>query len=263
MRLFTFVLLAGCGRLRFDAQPSASDGNRGDGAPACVGTHDEDSDGVVDSCDVCPHVVDPAQPDRDGDHVGDDCDPLPDTPSEQWVLFDPFVTLDSSVWGFDLDEHVTNDELVLDAPGVGQQRTIYKPYTLGDDWFLIGATTGPVASDVHLISLVTSPITGGTGYYCEMFDDVSTTMTMFTYSLDGTNFLHDGIAPWTGRVASGGGQFEYQLSGGQARCRSTWSGEVHAVVGARPTSIVPEQFSIYAENMNVRVQWFAQIRTVP
>jgi hypothetical protein len=68
------LVLASCGRIGFDP----SDGVV---TPVCmvpVG-HDEDHDGIDDACDVCPHVADGPQLDRDGDRVGDACDPDPDT----------------------------------------------------------------------------------------------------------------------------------------------------------------------------------------
>ncbi|RME54689.1 MAG: hypothetical protein D6795_03925 [Deltaproteobacteria bacterium] len=45
----------------------------------CVDT-DADGDGVEDSCDNCPDVVNPDQADTDGDGVGNVCDPCPQDP---------------------------------------------------------------------------------------------------------------------------------------------------------------------------------------
>lgn len=36
---------------------------------------DGDTDGIPDSCDLCPAIADPAQPNADGDAYGDACDP--------------------------------------------------------------------------------------------------------------------------------------------------------------------------------------------
>ncbi|MCL4227371.1 MAG: thrombospondin type 3 repeat-containing protein [Myxococcales bacterium] len=71
---------------------ASGDGAPGDGAPpTCLpGAHDEDGDGVADSCDTCPHLPDPAQLDTDGDRVGDACDPRPGTPGDRIALFLPF-----------------------------------------------------------------------------------------------------------------------------------------------------------------------------
>jgi hypothetical protein len=64
------VLVAACGRLRFDPP----------------GGHDEDGDGIPDVEDPCPHVAGDYA-DRDGDGVGDACDPNPDAPTESFLIF--------------------------------------------------------------------------------------------------------------------------------------------------------------------------------
>jgi hypothetical protein len=40
-------------------------------------TMDQDSDGIPDACDNCPHVSNAAQADADADRIGDACDPCP------------------------------------------------------------------------------------------------------------------------------------------------------------------------------------------
>ena len=60
--------------------------------------HDEDGDGVGDSCDVCPTVADPAQRDTGemdslqfADGVGDACDPRPGRAGDLRVALHTFV----------------------------------------------------------------------------------------------------------------------------------------------------------------------------
>ena len=266
-RVLAVVAIAGCGRLGFDSSRTGDGGGtnadvRPDGIPfVCTPVgHDEDGDGTDDACDVCPQLVDPLQLDLDGDRVGDECDLEPNLPRQQIALFDAFTSLDSSVWTTANGATALGDELVLDA--IGASRSIYTTYTLGEDWIVIGLTTGNAGAGDHLVSLVTSPDSGGTGFYCELFNN-SETATMFTYSVDGSSFLHDGVAPWLQPLANGGGTFEYLLTGTTARCRSAWLGDVRAVEGTRPPSIVPQRLTLYAENIEVRVQWIVQIRTLP
>jgi hypothetical protein len=67
----------------------------------CVGStmHDEDGDGVVDSCDNCPSVANANQADLgelnaggSPDGVGDACDPRPSNGGDSILLFDPFTS---------------------------------------------------------------------------------------------------------------------------------------------------------------------------
>lgn len=261
------VATVGCGRFGFDDVTLTGDGavtsdGTGDGQGfVCIEVgHDEDGDGVDDACDVCPHVADPLQADLDGDRVGDACDLEPEVARQQIVFFDAFTALDTAAWTYFNGATVADDELVLAA--IGEGLSIHRPYTLGDDWFLIGLTTAAAGPGNHLVSLVTSPNSGNTGFYCEMYND-GTTYTMFTYTDDGVEYLHDGINTWTQPLANGGGTFEYLLpDDGTARCRSVWLGDVRAVQGARPVNIIPERFTLYAENIEVHVQWIIQLRTL-
>ncbi len=71
-------------------------------------SHDEDHDGIVDACDDCPGIADPAQEDADGDGVGDACDPSA-TSREDLAWFESFAEpsspnawqLASGTWTFD------------------------------------------------------------------------------------------------------------------------------------------------------------------
>jgi len=88
--LWALVLLFGCDRV-FQLNRTGPD------ASTCWDpqhvTHDEDQDGIVDGCDLCPADSDPLQPDEDGDGVGDACDPHLGSPRDHLVFFDGFDTV--------------------------------------------------------------------------------------------------------------------------------------------------------------------------
>lgn len=83
--------LVACGEraARFDARPSC---------PDTADPHDEDGDGIVDECDNCPAIPNPAQTDlteREAgafpDGVGDACDPRPSASGDVLHAFYSFA----------------------------------------------------------------------------------------------------------------------------------------------------------------------------
>ena len=98
--LLAAVLLAGCGRVAFDARGDAGgvagDGDadpladmRLDAPPHGSVTHDEDGDGIVEGVDSCPHMTGDKS-DTDGDGVGDICDPEIMNPRQRITRFEGF-----------------------------------------------------------------------------------------------------------------------------------------------------------------------------
>lgn len=255
--------MLGCGRVGFDPRGNpgrASDAARGsDGSlRACTPVgHDEDGDGIDDACDVCPHIPDPAQADSDGDGVGDACDPEPTLPRQHLVLFDPFTTLRPE-WTATARASVAGDQLLLDA--ASGSASISLVMTPTHDLLEIAGSTGPKGEPTSLIGLFVGAQSGPATYYCELYDDTSTTL-QFTYTFDGSTFTHDGTAPATQRLASGNGRLTYDVSPTTAHCTSSWHDEPLAVTGAVPSGIPAQIIVIYAEGIELHASYLVDIRT--
>jgi hypothetical protein len=71
--VIAMLLVAGCGRVGFDA----SDIIASDGGPDAANPNDLDGDGVDNAVDNCPTTANPDQDNEDGDRFGDACDPCP------------------------------------------------------------------------------------------------------------------------------------------------------------------------------------------
>lgn len=256
-RAAAILVIAGCGRIGFDARSSLDDSGIADTNKICVAIgHDEDGDNVDDACDVCPHISGP-QTDSDGDGVGDACDPEPSLARQSIVLFDPFTSLAN--WT-NMGGSQQGDDIVLDATGVS--RELVRPYTAANDLFIVGMTAGNAGAGQYNFALVTAPVGPG-GFYCEMFDQGgSFTSTMFTWTTDGSSYMHAGTTDWPAgqHFANGSGTFSYALSPSTCTCNAVWNGTPHGGSGARPAIGVDEQH-IYAENFLARLHWFIQIRT--
>jgi hypothetical protein len=247
LRLLALLYLAGCGRLAFDSLSTA------DAAPACTG-HDEDGDGIGDACDVCPHVADATQLDSDGDRVGDACDPEPTMARQQIVFFDPFTT-PNPAWSLFSPPSLSGDQAIL--AGFGSAVQIGMPYAPVHDTFELGGSVGANSNvqSTFGIYLVASPPPGLV--YCELFDSGTASLLKYSYSTDNMTYPGAAFTSATIRTGNGSGTLRFEIGAG---CSSTWNGEPLTGFG-QPPAITTNQMKIYAENIDLRIDYFVQIRT--
>ena len=254
MRVAVLLFAAGCGRFNFDN--TSTDSNT---TPQCnpTSTHDEDADGIIDDCDVCPWIPDLPQADTDGDRVGDACDPEPANARQRIVLFDPLLTTAQWVPNSLVDPR--GDSVKLG--GVGAQGALRRGFVPATDQLVIGARTGVAGAGVSLLAILFKDVTDGPAFYCELYDSGIDNTLFYTYTLDGTNYAHPGSAP-AARLANGNGSLTADVDASMLRCRSTWS-PTSDVSGTRPNTINASVLALYAENIEAELFYFAQIRTEP
>ena len=240
------VMLAACGRVNFDLAD-----------PCPVQVHDEDGDGVDDTCDVCPHVGD-NQRDTDGDGVGDACDPTPQ-PTEQLVFFDPF-TAERSEWMFVGPYWFAND--VLHVPGASgvtvQQRLVAPP---GHDLYELAGEVGTagVLDRQLAIELVGNVVTEN--LYCEIYEASDRTYASITY-YDGT-FHPRGSQTLQSPLSNGTARMRFRVTPSLATCDVEWAGQAAQIVGDVPPGFVTTLAFIQQRRLDFDLRWFAQIRTLP
>lgn len=252
------MLAAGCGRIGFELQLGSNpDGSLPRDASWCTAhVHDEDGDGYDDSCDVCPHLPDPAQGDGDGDGVGDTCDPEPTNPRQTLALFDPFTNLDAA-WNDQFNAALGSDELVLS--GDGGAAWLGRPHSTGD-LVTIRATTGTMAASGDTIV----GIFFGQGMlkvYCELLDRGGATILSFTTTSDGATYTQIDTEPLSARVGNGTGRLTIDMNAATTRCDSDFHDEAHTTMGATPT-ITVESLQLYAQGITLHVTSIAVIHTL-
>lgn len=259
------VLASGCGRLGFDGvdpgDAITSDSSPADARVCTAVGHDEDTDGIDDACDVCPHLPDAAQPDADGDGVGDACDPEPANGRQRIELFDPLTQLGANGWMMQSQVASGTDEIVIAMPnGSG---TYFRAHVPDRDTFVIGGFTGNAnLAQQHLVALLMERSTGPGAYYCEIYDGGADSNLFFTLTTDGATFDHPASAP-VPRFANQQGMLRYEIDSTTVRCATTWglTTERATTPVVRP-AIDTDLLTIYAENVELHVQYFLHIRTL-
>jgi|LNFM01.1.fsa_nt_gb hypothetical protein len=271
------ILLAGCGRLGFDAtgdevaddQPDdmaddlpGDDGPGDDGGPmfdaaiGCGSGHDEDGDEFADDCDRCPHVSTLLNADRDNDGVGDDCDPQPDVAAQSIARFDAFASLPAD-WAQSGTVVKLDDAIRLS----GGASSISRPWANGTSLFMIGFTVSAIASDEALLALIVGE--GGTPriYYCELYDDATSMLLQLTYTLNGADYIHPGLQSTAERLSDLSGTLAMSTDTSKS-CRAVLPS---GAVGAEGTvgGITPDFFTLYAQNAMATIDWMIEIRTDP
>lgn len=248
-----------CGRIDFDVQASAI-GDGGDGASLCATGHDEDGDGIVDACDVCPHIADPAQADGDGDHVGDACDPDPIMPAERIAFFDPF-TQPRSEWMF-VGPSVSYDGESLVIPGSSTALDAFIDIAPATDVFELGAHLDAQAAGAHQVAIDAE---GSPGYYyCELYDNNTFTKFSITYTNDGTAFTsaaNDGTS--TTPLGNSPVHLALRIRPPGVGCTTDWPGSTPTLDTGIPAGITPTRTSFRVLAVAARIDYFIQIHSGP
>lgn len=247
-RTLIAVLLAGCGRIAFEAA-DVPDG-------ACVDGHDEDSDGVPDGCDVCPQVADAEQADGDGDGVGDACDPGPE--AQQLVFFDPFLEARSE-WRFDDRMMFLGDSVML--PGANANMAMQ---LLGrpDRSVLEVAGRAIGGGDAsRQIAIHIGEQAGEQNYYCELYDGSGRLDLMLTYTRDGVDFENIAIAQIGGLFETATFRLAFEHTPPDLRCVAFWNGTRYEVKGADPGGIPLEAVYIAVSNADAELTSFVKLAT--
>lgn len=282
------ILLAGCGRLGFDAtttdddvssdevdvtdqpddddvepdddtQPDDDDTMDGtiDASMACGTGHNEDGDLFTDECDRCPHIPTTANTDTDSDGVGDDCDPQPSQPNQSIARFDTFETL-AGDWNTVGNAVAMSDQLVFGGTG---SSSISRPWTNGTSLFIVGFTTNVLTGGAALLSLNAGESTSSRLYYCELYDDTFNMALQLTYTLNGMDYIHPGLQSTGQRLSGLTGTLEMNTASIK-RCHVEYGGGFNTV-GGTVNGIAPDTFALYAENVTATIDWMIEIRTTP
>lgn len=250
------LLLTGCGRIAFQpAEETTSDATPSPDAKVCVtpAGHDEDSDGVDDACDGCPHIADPAQPDTDGDGVDDACDPRPQQPGDSITFFDPFTTR-LTAWTTVQNATYEGDDIYA-ASG---RLKLVRPLAPNNDTFIAGGEifSLPLASQ-HQIILGNGD--GNASVYCELQSDTNGKLAA-TYTFDSMAYSSAKssagpvLTPATFTVGS-------HVALPSFGCQTSWPVANPDFQTTIPPGINPTVVGLDASNLEIRFHYYLTIHS--
>lgn len=254
--LGSVVVLTGCGRFGFAVGEEPGDADMDDASPCAPVGHDEDRDGVDDACDICPHVGDGAQLDRDGDRVGDACDPNPDTTGDRIAYFNPMQARRPE-WSFagpaptfdgeamTVDARLANSFMFFtQLPGRGI--TQYGGRVLG--------------TSAGFRQLAISAYEGPASYYCEIAGDDATARLSMTYSYDAITYTVAQSTPLQAGVANVDFVFVLDHGLSQIGCATSWPAVTPRIDTPIPSGITPAKMSLSVQRYQVRIDYVVQVR---
>lgn len=254
------IVSLGCGRARFDSLGIDSAGS--DVACTLVG-HDEDLDGIDDACDVCPHIPDPGQADRDHDRVGDACDPHPDLAIDSIAFFDPFTT-QLPQWTFSGSGTTAYAQDAVVGRGVGGNwEATLAIATTNDFYAFSGRITAVGIMPSKQVSMQITPSEPSTAsYYCEMFENTGIDNLKLTYTYDRITYSNNSISPLS-PISPSVVAMSYAQEQGQLDCRGTVSGSIGSVSDAVPPGIPAAIVFAQTVDADVELDYFVQIHSTP
>jgi hypothetical protein len=248
------LLLVGCGRIGFEGE-TAPDART---CTAPVG-HDEDGDGIDDSCDGCPHVNDPSQLDQDEDGVGDACDPRVAEPGDSIAFFDAFVVPDPGWIRTGIVGTYTGDSIVADTRN-NRKFAFRRAYTQGVDTLVLAGEFGEAtpAADRQLTLGIAG--TDTSAYYCELQGPPTDAKLALTYTFDGDDY---NVVAHSDATAIGNGRFQLSLAnrypGGA--CSTTWPADTASIAGTLPDGFSILQLGFSVQEVEMQLDYFVIIHS--
>ncbi|HET9991489.1 MAG TPA: hypothetical protein VFQ65_23330 [Kofleriaceae bacterium] len=249
-----------------DALPMVDDtdqdgiANSIDNCPTVVNADqaNEDGDKFGDACDPCPIDANDTPADADGDGVADACDPHPNVAGDKIVLFEGFHAGIPATWTVVGTATSGNDEISLTNVGGNHTSVVAPGGPLGNATLTASLIVDMQVGNADSATTITMPYdaTSDEGIFCELYAPMASSSNGRYISLwDAPAQQERGMAgfAWTPAVAY---RVSLARSGNKFTCSVTPpGGSAHVASGASSSSIPAATAAIATYGADAHAQW--------
>jgi hypothetical protein len=152
---------------------------------------------------------------------------------------------------------------VIDGLGAGVGSYVRRSLGAGHDDIRVAGSIGSTSPGQRVVNISVSTMSSPATELCQLYDDGRAAVLYYTYTYDNIDFENLGTGGAVPLLATGNsGTLALEIDASSASCAAMWDGVASVTESVpRPGGISADEVFVYAEHVELRLQYFVQIRT--